>query len=785
MNTLFDLFHLGIVPARKTVRVLGIDLGTTNSLVAGLTWDSSSPADVRTEILRLAQTTIRGDSHNFLVPSIVAIHEGNIVVGDGAKLLRTRPEAGLLRDSTIFWDTKNEIGEDIEYPAEMEELSSPVGVASEILKFIMRSIPDEWRKYDCLVISTPASFSSLQREDTIEAAKLAGIRLDRSNLIDEPLAALISWIADNPRDHLPLLGNQRTHLLVFDFGGGTCDVAICRISFPKGRLHLQPVTVSRYCQFGGSDIDRAIASKALIPQFEKQNSVDWGALPFSTRSGVLDFLSDHAEKLKIKLSKEIRSKDSFDVEKTVLESLVVRLAGQYQYKDTDNVFRLREPVLSYAQYIDALKPMLAHTAEASAVENLDSDHRIFAPIESALIRAGLNASDITHVLLAGGSSLHVPVRDALESYFSSSRVLAAGSPDEMQRVIARGAAIQAWSLAAYDQSAIPTVCLQPRSLLTLQGRFPLSMIEDPLPLAKVTDDELGIPEDIAVGETWPMRVEVVDETGEHRIFSQTWTITGPLRKGTPLRLEARMTLDQILELTLAVAGNKPFHGTIERPQSAVQVRWQRRAAKVYSTVANDNSLPSDERISACLTAIDALRSSNARPEAIALASRAADSFGAESPHLWSSLGMLYSDSGDHRSSLEAHTRAAELDSREFRHLFNQAISFRRLEKYEEARRAMETAVTMAGDKVSSAHLMLTAVLCDDLKDSDSAESFAERALTLLPPLSEATDWLLKWALWFSCNRKDSDLEQKVRAEQARRHRGASAASGGFPMELAR
>lgn len=783
MKSLADIFHGHRKPQKTTVRVLGIDLGTTNSLVAGLVWDAKNPESLRAETLRIAQPTLMGTHHHELVPSIVALRDGDIIVGEGAKLLRTRSDLGLTREVDVFWDTKSDIGQDVDYPAQDERLKTPVGVAAEILRFLMASVPEEWKDYDSVVISIPASFSAMQRQDTIEAARRAGLRLDQSNLIDEPIAALISWLSENPSGNLALLGTDDAHLLVFDFGGGTCDVAVCRTVFSSGQPAITPIAVSRYCQFGGADIDGEIASDVLIPQFEEQNNVKWSDMPLTTRNRLMPFLVGIAEQLKIKLSKEVRSKESFDVDEEVLRGITVNQAGQSVCSIGDTKYVLRQPKLSYGDYREALDPMVLRSPGGTAVGSGDAEKRIFAPIDAALDRANLEADDVSHVLLVGGSSLHIPVKDALENHFVNAHLLAVGRPEEMQRSVARGAALQAWSLAAFGASLLPAVCLQPMSLLTQEGAVPLVPVGHRLPFREAAGNRVGVPIDIAAGKEWPMRVEIVDQSGDSRLFSATWALTGPLRKGTPLRLAISLDADQKLDLELAVEGNEPFRCTLERPQTRTHVRRRRREAERLVGIAQDAKSAPDQRIDACLEAIAIYRDTNDRADAVNLATAAAESYGQSDHRVWNLLGITLSDTGDHRSAVEAYGRAHRVNSNDYACLFNQAISLKRLERHDEARKAAEAAIETAGDNVNPAYYVLANEICEVINDLAAAKAHATKARAGMPAVPDATDWLLNWMLSFARRQKDAPLEQSIVAEQRRRLTGQKTASGGLPTQL--
>jgi molecular chaperone DnaK (HSP70) len=108
-----------------------------------------------------------------------------------------------------------------------------------------------------VVVTVPASFQADQRQDTIQAARLAGIDLTPGQLLDEPIAPFIDCLVGKGAALVESLAKPKT-LLVFDFGGGTCDVAIFRLQFSgkKPTLKAATLAVSRYHRLGGGDIGR-------------------------------------------------------------------------------------------------------------------------------------------------------------------------------------------------------------------------------------------------------------------------------------------------------------------------------------------------------------------------------------------------------------------------------------------------------------------------------------------------------------------------------------------------
>jgi molecular chaperone DnaK len=286
------------------IRTIGIDLGTTNSAVAEAVFDPKNPRDIKVRSLAVKQPTEAGVVCDATVPSVVALTGEAVVIGRGAKMLRSRmTEKGLKRNKSIFYECKNEMGLRRVYSAP-EGFESPAHISGQVLKFLFDAAKKQTRiPIKQTVITVPASFQANQRNDTLEAAALAGIDIAGGKFIDEPIAAFIDFVLSWSGKRLGKPGHSK-NLLVFDFGGGTCDVAVFKILLPgrRAQLKVAPLAVSRYHRLGGGDIDLAILHEVLIPQIVAQNGLAEHDLTFDDKHRVLApaFLSV-AEFLKISL----------------------------------------------------------------------------------------------------------------------------------------------------------------------------------------------------------------------------------------------------------------------------------------------------------------------------------------------------------------------------------------------------------------------------------------------------------------------------------------------------
>jgi len=272
LPTLYSLTGITSLPDRP-VRVLGVDLGTTNSTVAEKICSPGEMPSTKVRCLEINQRTSGGIYTHVTVPSVVALHEGRVWVGEGAKRLRGRRGLEIYRN--IFWECKNHMGIRRTYHKAPPGFQTAREICEQVLRFLYETAKGQNQTpINRVVVTVPASFQAAQRIDTLEAAKLAGLEISGRDLLDEPIAAFLDYLFTNSVTCLGNAGESKT-LIVFDFGGETCDAAVFRITIPHRMesLKVVPLLVSRYHRLGGGDIDAAIVHEVFIPQIREQNNL--------------------------------------------------------------------------------------------------------------------------------------------------------------------------------------------------------------------------------------------------------------------------------------------------------------------------------------------------------------------------------------------------------------------------------------------------------------------------------------------------------------------------------
>ena len=205
------------------------------------------------------------------MPSVLAFLNGQVYVGAGAKDLRARiGDLKLEQNRDIFWDCKNDIGVRKTYHKAPIGYRSAKEIGGHLLQFLIDSASgDDTYESRRDGGNSTGLVSGCSAAGHVDAARLAGIELTAGALLDEPVAAFIDYVFSHGTETFAGISGPRS-LAVFDFGGGTCDVAVFELRPPKlgapVGVGVAPLSVSRYHRLGGGEIDRKIVAEVLIPQ---------------------------------------------------------------------------------------------------------------------------------------------------------------------------------------------------------------------------------------------------------------------------------------------------------------------------------------------------------------------------------------------------------------------------------------------------------------------------------------------------------------------------------------
>ena len=761
------------------IRAIGIDLGTTNSTVTEVVWDPQSGDQPTVRCLEIEQSIPRGSEYtHHLVPSVVAIIGGELFIGEGAKRMIGN---GASHPRNVFYNCKNDIGLRRTYHQAPEGYRSAKEIAGKILAFLRDAAQTHYvDEPQSVTITVPASFQMTQRNDTLEAARIAKIDVVGGDLLDEPVAAFIDYLISHQGDF-----HKTGNLLVFDFGGGTCDIGVFRID-PE-RLEISELSVSRYHRLGGSDITTAIVHQVLIPQLIEQNDVQPNDLSYTDRKLRLEpALLGIAEALKTQLCEEINRLQRLGLYHSAEKSDVIRTqpGGSIELPEVGELTSERY-ALSAADFENVLKPFLDMDRLDFEETEYQSTCSIFAPIEDALDRAGIAEEDVDYCLLVGGSTIIPQMRSAIQEFLPSTQVLKHRNSEDTQVAIAKGAAYNALSMAIRGRPVIQPVSADDISIRT--GQFPIKLISRgarlPYPADNGWEEELSLatPRHDSIADPTELRVEIVAGDEEELICSQTWQIPPTVEGGTRLRLKFRYDGNKALHFELSLAenthaGSEVLRSTIENPVSHVinpnaireNIDWTEEALRT-GDVETDRipaTLAQLSRDYASLGQTD--KAIDFLIQAIRRKERADASF-------LNSLGILYQDKRDLERARQAYRDAAEANLVWSAPMFNLALLELRDGRLIEAGLAIQSALARQD---TGPNQTLAADIYQAHDRNEESQSALVQAFRLFGDVSAMTDWELSWYRRAAVLDGNNSLIEQCDIERRRRNRFGPPGGGG-------
>lgn len=744
----------------QPVRAIGIDLGTTNSTVAEIIFDPNVPVMPEVRCLPIEQQTDGRSWWSPLLPSVVALHDGRKMVGEGARRLRPLFRKGELVDKGNYFSAcKDDMGLKLTYHMAPEGYRSAAEISGHILDYLYEAAMSDkpLADPDTVTVTVPASFQTAQRDDTLKAARLAGIQLRGGDLLDEPTAAFINYLYEKVDGRL-LEPGEAKHLLVFDFGGGTCDVTILELHCnpETEKLSASSLSVSRYHRLGGGDLDKAILYEVLLPQLIEQNGLSRHSLDYETKKQVIEpaFLGI-AEQLKIAVSERFNRVMEGDYDEDEFEdnedpTYVIHGRSVCKLPDGSSL-TLTNPKLGFMEFDNLLEPFLDEGLLFVKETEYRQTLSIFAPIRDALDKSGLEDVNIDYCLLVGGSCLipHIPAK--LDAYFPIAEILSFDTPDAMQTAVARGAALNALSLALCQRPIIQPICQETIALVTASGPFELIRRGTPLPWPPHGDFEevitLAIPED-SVLDPVSMRVEVVacEELGHRPLMSNLWEIPAPVAAGERIRLEYRYDENQVLEVRISHAEREDvdeLHAVREHPLThivnpqAVKLRIAETEEKLRS--GEVHPAHREQAIKSIAYDCAELRQYEKAIATLQTLLRVKNEPDASIINL---IGLYSGYMGNREREEKLYAEAIKADPSWGTPWFNLALLLQKEGRLEEAKEAVEKAIRLMPK--NAPYYVLQAEIIEKTGKAFAVKEFLEMAAKLFKPLDELSDWELHW-----------------------------------------
>lgn len=755
-------------------RGMGIDLGTTNSLAAIAEYNPGAEVPVRIRCLEVPQLSLSGDSTaSVLVPSFVALHEGKTILGEGAKMLRRESRRLKLRqDENIFYDCKNEMGIRKTYPKAPPGFRSASEIGGKILEFICGTASKSQGPHTGkVVVTVPASFQMAQRNDTLKSAAIAGLDLAGGCLLDEPIAAFIDYIEC---EGIPFGDEEEKNenWMIFDFGGGTCDVAIVNVRMNPSDCwpEISTRAVSRYHRLGGGDIDSAIFYEILVPRIIEQNRLKITTLGYEEKKHLLEpAFIDIAERLKIQMCEMTRKKPGDVAE------LKVEIPGVFECKLKGRTLRLENPAMTYAEFGNILQPFL----NRYVVQHTENEYRttcsIFGPITDALERAGLDSPQIHKCLMVGGSSFIPEVCMEMGVFFENAEILRHSGIPDVQTCVARGAAYHALALTLFGKPLIRSVCHESISVNTLKG--PMKIIPQgskvPFPGRGWYSelDGLAIPE-TAGDMNLKIRIEVLAGDGEKRriIHNEVCEIPPPVEAGDSIGLRYRLDENQMLgiRMVLEKRGDVLLDAKIENPLTHVvnPNKTRLEIEEMEERIRTAPDIGKQEIMDSMVKLANKYGEIGQREKAIGYLKRVIRNGDEPDTGLLNNLALITGQAGDTDGEIRIYKEITSISPSWSTPHFNKALALDRKGLHGEALDSIDCAIRLNPD--SAPYKIQRASIMKKMGDPVGYEISLSEGLSGFDNPDKLGEWELGW---YIAGLKMADAKEKLKtAETARKNR---------------
>ena len=400
----------------------GIDLGTTNTVVSkgSVLYNGL----IQSQIIQVMQIDEnKCPTTEFILPSILYVDEnGKEYIGKIAKDVKSKAS------KKVLYNTKRYIGSN-----KIWALGEKKYTSKDVAKQILKTCRDSMKRYnqgqdvESVTITVPASFNTDQIKDTKDAAMEIGFM--NVNLIPEPTSALIDFINEQSN----LIERQRqvdlsksTRILVFDLGGGTCDIAIVDVIQNGRKVEFTEVAIGRYDELGGIDFDNKVALVKL-EEFLRRYNLEYYDLNKEERENMVRHLRIFAEKSKERISSDIEMNCYF--------------GESFDHYIMD--FYGGEPVqfsINKDEYDEAIKEFFTKSKPSNKRSEEESQKNIVDPILNTLRDYNIDKDSIDYLFLTGGMTKYQLVRDKIKNILDLDEKQIINSTDPLSSV-AKGAAI--------------------------------------------------------------------------------------------------------------------------------------------------------------------------------------------------------------------------------------------------------------------------------------------------------------------------------------------------------
>lgn len=524
----------------KKARYVGIDLGTTNSTVSVA--EVTASGEIRSETLEVQQYNGQHMVFNKELPSTIYFDEQSVPqVGVYAKHMQ------LIEPKQTLSKVKRYIGKEATWDINGERYA-PEHISSFVLKKLKKTAESRFfgEEINQAVITVPANFNFQQQAKTKIAAELAGFDPENIHMIPEPTAALIHFLNEENQKavefrSLDLSKGSKT-ILVFDLGGGTCDVTIQRVNQDGKRLNLQELSISQYTELGGTDFDEKVL-KYLLEKLLKERGVTPKQLNEKYGNGFVaplkELLLEIAEKAKLDFSRQVSAR-----EQMLDESYYDKPEAFDEIRYNHSLYGIPKELegelsITKAEMDRVIEPLLYQKSE-NEIENIEY------PIMNAIVNANvpLTVDDIDHIFLVGGMTAYPTIKGRIYELFKK-------KPDAVtnpMHSVSSGAAIYHYYQSEIDISQVGEGRIYPQNVFirVLEGE-PVCLLQKGMAIPTERHFDTGFhvagsgSEYVTTMALDLFTAEKPDDIRQQQLKNAVLAFENPVRVGEPLTL--RVTVD--------------------------------------------------------------------------------------------------------------------------------------------------------------------------------------------------------------------------------------------------
>lgn len=665
--TLRQMLPTRLTSVQRGRTFVGIDFGTSTTVVsiASMKEDGVTVQCNALKLPQLLEDGTRFDSER--IASVIAYYQDQILVGEGASNLKYKLKFG----KEIWYSFKMEMGTDLgaKYfdsvladvePFKIRNPKDAVRVFFMYLNLLINRYCEEHGLSSNIeyAISIPASFEANQRKELTDALETNGMRLDHQSLIDEPNAAFISYIQESADGEKPLVISDlyNPKVLVFDFGGGTCDISILEIGKSVNGVYSKNLSISKFTQLGGNDIDRYITYHYLLPKLLEVNGKKLTDFRTPERNQIARQLLKVAERLKILINKSLAFMTSeFQLPKLKDSTNPQSVEYPVYIQTTRGELKQDKFELSPSQLTEVMKVFTANSRLPKTFKGEEEYNNISMPINSAIEKAGVKFDEIDYVLFIGGSAQSPYIQESLRNRFPDSELLV---PRDLQTHVSKGAAIHSLLMNGMGKCIIQPITSEPIIVVTKDTTtktiFPAG---SPIPCNTIVIDDLVTSRDNQEQIELPICLGSPSKLLHNIIIKPLGGIKG-FPVNTPVKVTLEINADKLLlvaaecmGVTCMVEPQNPFSNREMSTDERIVLEAERQA---NLEALHNNGQPTKQ---ALINLREAYRK-------VGNEFRAAETYELQvelypNANSYNQIGVLYSNAGMKEKAIEFYERALE------------------------------------------------------------------------------------------------------------------------------